>query len=264
MIAMNEIEKIDFYGLPLSSFHISELEKFFNSRIKSGIKTSCFGYSLGSLARIKKYPIIYELTNNFDLLVSDGRWLYIVLKALNFPIKDELSIPNLVRFLIRLCNSNGYKLMLVGADKKTNNRANNYLMNNFSNIELAEGIDGYFENIDYITKKIQDEDPDVLLIGISSPKMEKLASYWMGKTTATIIVPCGGMIDVLGGKTKQTPNWLKKIGLASLYRLIQEPKRLFKRNMYIYYFLIFQFLPTLFFKHFFSKKDFSIPAYCGA
>ena len=67
------------------------------------------------------------------------------------------------------------------------------------------------------------------------------------------------MIDVLASKAKMTPKILKKMGLASIYRLIQEPTRLFKRQMYIYSFWV-KFFPTLLYNSIFNK-EFSIPNY---
>jgi len=125
---------------------------------------------------------------------------------------------------------------------------------------VHQGIDGYFSKSDEpdIVKKINNINPDILLIGISSPKKELFADKWRNRINAPIIVPCGGMIDVLAGKTKITPRFVKNIGLAWFYRFIQEPRRLFGPISQWLPTFMFKILPSMLYATLF-KKDLSIP-----
>jgi UDP-N-acetyl-D-mannosaminuronic acid transferase (WecB/TagA/CpsF family) len=67
------------------------------------------------------------------------------------------------------------------------------------------------------------------------------------------------MLDVLAGKTKMTPKWFKRRGLATLFRVAQEPRRLFIDRCKMLYFLLTNFFPLLFIKIVSKSKGFSIP-----
>ena len=67
------------------------------------------------------------------------------------------------------------------------------------------------------------------------------------------------MIDVYSGLTNQTPKLLKKLGLATPYRVIQEPKRLFKLNAWIFYETVFKLIPiALYHRYILGKRSFNM------
>ncbi|MBN2214928.1 MAG: WecB/TagA/CpsF family glycosyltransferase [Bacteroidales bacterium] len=257
--------RYDFYGLSVDSFTKDELRKKLLLSIKKKKSLVLYGHALWSIPMMKKYPEIYIYGNKADILVTDGHPFYLLCKKIkNIPLKDEISIPQSIYILLELANENGYKVFLLGADKETNLIAQKNIKNKYLNIVECNGIDGYFSEKDYdrIINKINVFSPDILLIGISSPKKEILSLAWKKSLNVGIIIPCGGMIDILAGKTKLTPKFIKKCGLASFYRVIQEPRRLYKRYSFIYGFLFFNFLPVFVWNVLIlRKKNFSIPEY---
>jgi UDP-N-acetyl-D-mannosaminuronic acid transferase (WecB/TagA/CpsF family) len=79
-----------------------------------------------------------------------------------------------------------------------------------------------------------------------------------------IIIPCGGMIDVFAGKVKLASPFLKKIGLATLIRVIQEPRRQLWLNILIAYETFFKIIPkTLYEVKIKKNKNFKIPSIYG-
>jgi len=71
--------------------------------------------------------------------------------------------------------------------------------------------------------------PDLILLGMGMPKQEKIAAL-IRDTRMTTLVVCGGaIIDFMGNKIKRAPRWIRQLGFEWLYRLMLEPKRLYKR-----------------------------------
>lgn len=96
------------------------------------------------------------------------------------------------------------------------------------NLEVVS-IQHGFESIEYYTglsKKIQ---VDLILLGMGMPKQEQLAHQLRKKNESTLIICGGAIIDFLGNKVSRAPNWIRQLGLEWLYRLLCEPRRLFKR-----------------------------------
>lgn len=113
----------------------------------------------------------------------------------------------------------------------------------FLNLEDIEGNPQMKQDIEEISKK----DIDIIWIGISSPKQDYLMNYFHKELSHGIMIGVGGVFDYLAENKKISPEWVKKIGLRWLYRLAQEPKRLWKK-----YFLAFIGLFRLIF---FAKKQ---------
>ena len=77
-----------------------------------------------------------------------------------------------------------------------------------------------------IIRLINDIAPDILFLGMSSPKKDEFVYRWKEKLNVKVIVHCGGMLDVISGETKLYPKWVKNFCLAGIFRFIQEPIRL--------------------------------------
>lgn len=71
--------------------------------------------------------------------------------------------------------------------------------------------------------------PDLIVLGMGMPKQEKIAAMIRDKRITTLVVCGGAIIDFMGNKIKRAPVWVRQIGFEWLYRLILEPKRLYKR-----------------------------------
>ncbi len=220
----------------VSVFSKEEYNSFTNELLENDGPNILYGYTLLLMPLIKKKPEIIEYCNTFDLLVTDGTGYYYLAKLFGMPLKYNLSIPNMVYSLLDKANVKGYRVLLFGGKEMTNTKACSNLKKKYPNAKILDGINGYYDiqKEDLIIKKIASEKPDILLIANASPKKEMFAYKNKEILNSKVIVPCGGMVDVLAGEISLTPPWLKKVGFAWLYRFFQEPKLRFKMTINVF------------------------------
>ena len=256
-----ELESIDFYGFKISVFTKDEIIKSIEDVVNSIQSKIYYGYSLAVLIYLKKYPYYLETTSKYDVMVTDGRLFFLLAKFFGFKLKQDLSIAQLTLLTLEIANKNKYRIMLWGGSEESNKLACNKIKQKYSNINFCEGINGYFSENEKgdVFQYIKIFKPNLLLIGMPTPKKQLLASEIKPLLQGCVIIPCGGMIDVLAGKEKLTPNWLKKIGLASIYRHIQHPKRI-PELMHIYFLSLKVFIVCLYLKYIKKSKEISIPS----
>lgn len=92
---------------------------------------------------------------------------------------------------------------------------------------------GYFKEaeIPAIARAVRATAPDFLFLGMGSPMKERLADEWAEELGARVIQGVGGSFDVMAGVVKRAPQWVQRCGIEWLYRVIQEPRRMFWRYM---------------------------------
>jgi UDP-N-acetyl-D-mannosaminuronic acid transferase (WecB/TagA/CpsF family) len=117
---MEEIKHLDFFGLKLSIFEDIQIIQTIDNHIQGGEKLICYGYNFGMFPYFKKYPEISEYSNQFDILLSDGRGYYLLSKLLGYPVKSDLSIPFLVNKILDLANEKHYSILLLGSKEGLN------------------------------------------------------------------------------------------------------------------------------------------------
>lgn len=76
---------------------------------------------------------------------------------------------------------------------------------------------------------IADARPDIVWVGISSPKQDVLMHYFHRQLGHGLMIGVGAVFDYMSGRTRKSPEWMKRLGLRWLYRLAQDPKRLFAK-----------------------------------
>ena len=103
----------------------------------------------------------------------------------------------------------------------------------YPGVVMAGRRDGYFkaEEEGLVAASIGDAKPDILLVAMTSPKKERFLARWSGVMNVPVCHGVGGAFDVLAGTVKRAPVLWQKAGLEWLYRVVQEPRRMWRRYL---------------------------------
>jgi N-acetylglucosaminyldiphosphoundecaprenol N-acetyl-beta-D-mannosaminyltransferase len=82
-----------------------------------------------------------------------------------------------------------------------------------------------------VVGRINDADPDILWVGLSTPKQERWMADHVGRVQAPALLGVGAAFDIHAGRLRQAPPYLQRAGLEWLYRLLREPRRLWRRYL---------------------------------
>ena len=172
-----------------------------------------------------------EIVDRCELVSADGQAVVWASRLLRDPLPERVAGVDLMAELLALAERRGFRVFILGARREVLDAAVTNIRERHPDIELVGARDGYFEEQEYaaVAEEVRAARPDILFVAISSPKKE----YWLGRHGRHIDVPfvmgVGGSIDVLAGITRRAPGPWQRLGLEWLYRLGQEPRRLFKR-----------------------------------
>lgn len=171
-----------------------------------------------------------------DMVVPDGqpiRWVLNSFHKLN--LTDRVYGPLLTLKVLEEANTLGLKVFLYGSTANTLKRFSAFIEYSFPNINIVGvHVDRFREatleeDIEDI-KKINDSRANIVLVGRGCPRQEIWVSEHIGKINATMMA-VGAAFDFHAGTIKQAPKWMQDSGLEWFFRLIQEPKRLWKRYL---------------------------------
>lgn len=184
-----------------------------------------------------KDKLFAEALTKSDVLIPDGisivkacRWL----KAKSQP-NERITGWNLFEFEMRRLNQKGGKCFFMGSSEKVLSLIKEKAKNIYPNITVETYSPPYKPQFsDEDNKKIIDTinqaNPDLLWIGMTAPKQEKWTySHWNELNIHCHVGTIGAVFDFFAGTVKRAPIWWQEHGLEWLYRLIKEPKRMWKR-----------------------------------
>jgi N-acetylglucosaminyldiphosphoundecaprenol N-acetyl-beta-D-mannosaminyltransferase len=193
-----------------------------------------------------------DLVNSIDLVVPDGqpiRWA--INSFYNAGLKDRVYGPTLTLHVLKLANIERLKVYLYGSTDDTLQKFASYIQTNYPRIMLCGiHIDRFRdaspqEDAEDI-KKINESGAHVVLVGRGCPRQEIWVANHLGKINAAMMA-VGAAFDFHAGTVKQAPRWVQDNGLEWLYRLVQEPRRLWKRYLitnsyFIYLFILHKYI----------------------
>ena len=229
--------------------------------IENAMNRKSFGVSAlavhGLITSIKRKDL-GEVINKIDLIVPDGqpvRWALNSFYGLG--MKDRVYGPELTLRVLEKANTFMLKVFLFGSTEGTLVKLQNFINREFPKVEICGiHVDRFrkatAEEDNADISRINDSGANIVLVGRGSPRQEFWVANHKGKVNAAMMA-VGAAFDFHAGTLKQAPSWMQKAGLEWLFRLISEPKRLWRRYLstnttFIYYFLKFKLTfrqPTL-------------------
>jgi N-acetylglucosaminyldiphosphoundecaprenol N-acetyl-beta-D-mannosaminyltransferase len=242
--------EIDFLGLKIHPWSRRETIDLIESNIIE--RKHNFQHIVVNAAKIvyaQKNELLRNSINNSDIVNIDGMAVVWALRLLGYNVPERVSGIDLFQNLLDLASGKGYKVFFLGAKPDVIQRMVNNLIKRYNNLHIVGFHHGYFSEKEEkeIVLKIVKSHPDMLFLGITSPKKEIFLNRYTNKMNVPFSMGVGGSFDILSGITKRAPFWMQNIGLEWLYRIYQEPRRMWKRYLVtntIFIYLVFKALLT--------------------
>jgi N-acetylglucosaminyldiphosphoundecaprenol N-acetyl-beta-D-mannosaminyltransferase len=167
------------------------------------------------------------------LVLCDGTPLVWASRLLGNPLPERVAGADLAPLLIRIASEENFRLFLLGGTPDSTNHALANIKAKYPQLSIA-GYSPPFDKLlemdhEEIKRRITEADPDLLFVSFGCPKQEKWIAMHYQSLGVPVAAGVGGTIDFLAGNLKRAPLWMQRTGLEWLFRMIQEPRRLFRR-----------------------------------
>ena len=205
--------------------------------IVSAIDSGRFGYSRGDInvatvVSIQSNIALRQAINENDIVNFDGVGAIWGAKFLKIPCPERITGIDLFSALIGVSEQKRYRVFFLGSTEDTLQNMIANLKVSHPNLLVAGSHNGYFwgkekDVVDLINKS----QAQLLFIGIKSPEKELFIQEWRRCINVNFLMGVGGTFDVISGKINRAPDWMQQGGLEWLFRIIQEPRRMWKRYL---------------------------------
>lgn len=191
--------------------------------------------NVDQIVRIEKDPYFRKICNNAELLLTDGHPLIWISKFYNTPVKEKICGSDLIFDLCEISAKKGYRIFLLGAAPGVADEAAKRLKKRYHGLKIAGtyspplGFEKDKKEINHINQILANSGADLLFVGMGVPKQDIFIYENMDKYKIPMSFSIGASIDFAAGNVKRAPKWMRRSGLEWLFRIIQDPKRMFKR-----------------------------------
>ncbi|HSR06093.1 MAG TPA: WecB/TagA/CpsF family glycosyltransferase [Bryobacteraceae bacterium] len=173
-----------------------------------------------------------EMINSADMVTPDGMPLVWMLR-LRGSQASRVYGPDLMRLLLAACEEEGVSIGLYGASPRVLDRLIAAIQKQHPRLSIAYACAPPFRELTAeedarIVTDIQDSGAQVLFVGMGCPKQERWITQHQGAVPAPML-GVGAAFDFIAGAKRYAPAWLQRLGLEWLFRLLTEPRRLWRR-----------------------------------
>ena len=221
--------RVKILDCPIDTMDINATVLFIDEAIRENKRIHHVVVNAAKLVNMRRDECLRNSVVNCDIINADGQSVVWAAKLLGEPLTERVAGIDLMTALVELAKEKKYKIFLLGAEAEIVRAvAEKY------GAEIVAGYrNGYFskESEAEVAAQIAASRAQMLFVAISSPKKEIFLDRYKDTIDTPFIMGVGGAFDVIAGRVKRAPAWVQKAGLEWLYRVIQEPRRMWKRYL---------------------------------
>lgn len=220
-----------FLGCPVDVLTMTETVDIARGSMRNKKRLQHVALNVAKLVSTRSDPVLAADVANSDLISIDGMGIVWGARLLDLPVKERVAGIDLLTELLAVCQEDGFKPYFLGATHQTLHRAAAQVLNRHPALRFAGLRDGYFtpEQESQVVSDIRNSGADCLFIGMPTPRKERFLAAHRDDLNVPFIMGVGGSFDILAGQTHRAPARVQALGLEWLYRVYQEPRRMWWR-----------------------------------
>jgi N-acetylglucosaminyldiphosphoundecaprenol N-acetyl-beta-D-mannosaminyltransferase len=212
---------------------VAQMERWIRNRDGS---RSIAATSMHGIVEAQRDATFKETLHSTDLVVPDGMPLVWLGRRAGYDLPRRVYGPDLMLAFCQQTAGRGYRHFLYGGEPGVPERLAESLKRRFPPTEICGTFSPPFRSLtegedERIVRMISRAAPDVLWVGLGTPKQERWMHAHRDTLNVPVVVSVGAAFDFLSGRRNQAPSWVREHGLEWLFRLVQEPRRLWRRYL---------------------------------
>jgi N-acetylglucosaminyldiphosphoundecaprenol N-acetyl-beta-D-mannosaminyltransferase len=229
------MSRTQLHNCPVDSFSLEETVDHILKRLREkGAPMQHCVVNTYKFLLMERDPFLQSIVKNCSIINADGQSVVWALKLLGRPIKERVTGIDLMDALIRRACQERLSVYFFGAKPLVVEKVVTTYRAQCPTLEIAGYTHGYYRregDEEIVLQSIRQAKPDLLFVALDSPRKE----YWLHKHLPQLNVRfamgVGGSFDVMAGLVSRAPRWMQKNGLEWLWRMKQEPRRMFLRYL---------------------------------
>lgn len=188
------------------------------------------------LMECQRDATLRQIHNRAGMVTPDGMPLVWLSRLKGYPAVERVYGPDLMLDCCRLSVERGYRHFLYGGRGGVPELLTERLQRRFPGLLIVGCHSPPFRALtpaedEDIVRRINDVEPDIVWVGLSTPKQERWMHEHRNGIQAPVLIGVGAAFDFHAGLLRQAPRWMRQSGLEWLFRLAMEPRRLWRRYL---------------------------------
>lgn len=234
MSVTNHRTRVDILGVHVSATTADDVVSTVDELVETGGRGYICVSDVNALLNASKDPELRRIHNTSTLTLPDGMPLVWSGRMAGVAEMTRVCGPDLVPVLLAASAQRGWRSYFYGGADGTATEMIERLSAQLGQFPVAGTMSPPFRTLthdedDAIVRAINDTHPDIIWVGLGAPKQERWMAEHRDRLDAAVLIGVGAAFDMHAGRVRRAPRWMQRSGLEWLFRLQQEPRRLWRR-----------------------------------
>ena len=230
---MSELDtrRVELFGVDVDALTMDETVQRIMELVAAGTPVQHVVLNASKVVMMSEDPSLRDVIAACPVVNADGQSVVTASRLLRRPLPERVAGIDLFIELVKRSAADGRSVYFLGArDDVLEEMIRRFRMQHPA-LRIAGSRNGYWDDDAAVVAQVRAASPDLVVLAIPSPRKE----FWLAQHMPAMGVPfamgVGGSFDVVAGKVKRAPRWVQRRGCEWVYRLVQEPRRMWKRYL---------------------------------
>ena len=221
------------FGIPFDAVTLPEAVAIAERSLRDHSRLLIGVVNAAKVVKLKADRLLRDSLLDADLVLADGQSVVWASRFLGRPLPERVTGIDLFQSLLDLADREAHSVYLLGARQEVLDRVCDVVSSQWPHVRIAGSQHGYFpsDRAFSVADQVRTAHADMLFIAMGTPAKEIFLSTYGDTLGVPVLHGVGGSFDVLAGVTKRAPERWQRWGLEWAYRVIQEPRRLWRRYL---------------------------------
>lgn len=222
-------------GVPVDRVTMREAVEAIEDLVRAGDGGAVFTPNVDHVVECQDNAALLAAYGRVSLSLADGMPVVWASRLLGRPVPEKVSGSDLVAPLVERAALRGWRVFLLGGGDGVALRAGERMVADNPGLQIVGASCPRIDMADppearrAMIEAIRSSRPDIVLVALGAPKQELLIDEVRGALAPAVLLGVGASLDFVAGAVRRAPPWMSRVGLEWLYRLMREPRRLWRR-----------------------------------
>lgn len=230
----NPSDQFDVLGVAISAINLDDAVRHISCWIEDHSKAYVVLTTVYTIMRAFDDPTLRARINHATMVTPDGMPLVFMARLMGHRNVDRVYGPDLLLAISQVAVNRGYRCYFYGGNASSAAQCSQVIVQRFPGLQVVGSYSppiremGALEE-NAIIAEINAAAPDIIWVGLGSPKQDQWMADHREKLDAPVLIGIGAAFDFFTGRIPHAPRWIQRSGFEWLFRLISEPRRLWRR-----------------------------------
>ena len=221
------------FDVPIHALTMDEVLAVVDETIASDARLLIGAVNAAKVVNMRRHGELRRAVLRADMILADGMAVVWASRLLKRALPERVPGIDLMLGMLRQGDRRRYRVYCLGATAESLDAAVARIRREYPGVVIAGQRCGYYQPEEEagIVSAIKASRADILFVGMSPPKKEIFLARWASELDVPVCHGVGGAFDVLSGKVRRAPAYLQRMGLEWFHRVVQEPRRMWRRYL---------------------------------